>query len=477
MNYEDKPIACGMTANQWVQLLHGDCAKKATKAIHYLDGEQEEEVVKYLDSEAGVTNWRKRGYKPRYRNITAMIVNKSCRLFTNTAPTLEVYTPGNSEPDEDQTNALYAELNKIEWQEFFINLDSLVRLLKTGLVLVQYDNEGKKLVLDSLHRGNCTVIAFPDGKVAGLIYKVSEADGTGMYRVFTPETITDLMAVCVPGSGEQITVINEEENIWGIVPVAQFYDTHLPRNGFWIDGGQDLVNMNEMVNVHITENEYAIRYMKRGTLFTNTKLDAGNQDQFEIQTNLGKSVSSSGEKPTAGPDMVIQVDSMGVDSPFIDYKTPEIDLATADTSINNFIVAVAGDWSVNVKQAGEASASSGFQLIVEEIDNLELRKQRQRMFEQGFKRLFRVIKTVVNKSTGMAVFSDDAELFVTFPAPVLPVNKKEEMEVFNLKLQSGLASRVTYFMESEGLTREEAELKVEQIDADLNKTNQPGAEI
>lgn len=472
---EDKPIACGLTAEQWVQLLQGDCAKKAMKAIHYLDGDQEKEVIKFLNTPgSGRKDWVARGYRPRFRNITAMIVEKSGRLFKDNAPVLDVFEEDENAVNEEQTRAINEIFAKTEWQEFFINLDSLVRLLKTGVVLVQYDSEEQKLVLDALHRGNCAVIRKPNGKIDGLIYRICDDDGVGLYRVFTPEVIIDMDTTRSVGGAVSVTVVGQEENPYGCVPVAAFYDTHIPRHGFWVDGGDDLVNMNEMVNIHITDNEQAISWMKRPMIYTNASFeDSG--DQFELANVYGSPLPRlvpTGPSVIAGPDKVMQLDTTGVDSPFIDYKVPTVDLAPIDEVINNLIQAVAGDWSVRVKNAGEANASSGFQLVVEEIDNLELRKQRQRMFEAGFKRLFRVIKKVVNTATDSEVFTPEAELFVRFSKPVLPVDKKEEVEIYKLKLESGLISRVEYFMEVEGISRDEAEAKVARIDADNAANNQ-----
>jgi hypothetical protein len=96
----------------------------------------------------------------------------------------------------------------------------------------------------------------------------------------------------------------------------------------------------------------------------------------------------------AGPGSAVVLDSMGVDSPFVRYENPDIDIKPLNEVVDSWIKSFAGDWSVRIEVAGQGRAQSGFQLIVEESDNLDLRKQRQRMFESGFKRLYRVLAAV-----------------------------------------------------------------------------------
>ena len=107
--------------------------------------------------------------------------------------------------------------------------------------------------------------------------------------------------------------------------------------------------------------------------------------------------------------------------------------------------------------------TSGFQLVVEEIDNLQLRKKRQRQCEAHLKRFYEVFKLVCLVGGGI-IFPDDVELEVTFSDPGLPVNQKEQEEVWSIRIKEGRASRVDYFMAVEGMTKEEAEAKVQEID-------------
>jgi ABC-type amino acid transport substrate-binding protein len=58
-------------------------------------------------------------------------------------------------------------------------------------------------------------------------------------------------------------------------------------------------------------------------------------------------------------------------------------------------------------------------------------------------------------------------LFIEFSKPELPVDEKASEEVWTMRIDSGRASRVDYFMAVMGMSRNEAEAKVAEIDAYL----------
>jgi hypothetical protein len=457
MTEENKTLELGMTAEQWVELLNSDSAKNAKKAINYLDDKQIEEMTKFLDGPSGRKDWRSRGYQPRFRPLTSSIVEKSGRLFKDAAPQFEIFRNNQTEPDDVMNQVLSEELSKIEWSEFCSNQDQMTRLLKTTLILWQYDLESSCLVPELLHRGNCAVVRSGTGKMLGLIHRTSAEDRVSSYRLYTPEVIHDLFAVDVGGRFE-IAVSNTEPNPYGIIPASAFYDTRTPRSGFWVDGGMDLVQVNEMVNIHLTDNEQAISWMKRPMIYTNADLEASNGDSIEVAVEYGQALPHArAAQPglIAGPDKIMSISFPPGETPFLDYKTPQVDLKPIDEVMNDLVTSFASDWSVRIKTGG-SSANSGFQLVVEEIDNLELRKQRQRLFESAYKRSYRVLRVVLNTALGKDVFSDDSDLFVQFPEVKLPVDAKEQVEVFKLKMDAGVANQIDYLTETKGITREEA---------------------
>jgi hypothetical protein len=321
----DAPIALGMSAKELVDLLNTDKAVDAIKALNYLDGQQENELIKVLnDPNRGRHKWRERGLIPRFRNLTKMVIEKSGLLFKDAAPMLEVFNSDEVTTNEAATTLLNELLTRVEFTEFGTNFDTVLRLLKTAIVFVQWDAEEKHWCFDILHRGNCEVIIDPrTRKPVGMIHRTSDES----YCVWTNEEVIELQQ-----TKNALGIVSREANVFGIIPIAVFYDSSTPRSGFWVEQDKSLVNLNEMVNLHITDSEYSILWSKMSTLFTNMRPSGDATDSIEVaqvaNSPLPRIVPagalSSGYM--AGPGQAVVLDSMGVDNPFVryEYESPRI---------------------------------------------------------------------------------------------------------------------------------------------------------
>jgi len=451
-------------------------SQKANKALNFYDGLQKEELVKFLDEHRKA--WRQDNVVPRTRNLTKMVVEKSGQIIHDTPPIYEVFD--RSEDDnasEEATERLIELLNKADSIETWINLDEVVRLLKTALVLVQWNEEAECMEYDILHRGNSVVKWNPINKAPTLcLYRLWSNEEKDAYRLYLNDAVVDFVHNPVIQGTGTVKIINDEENPYGIVPVAQFYDTQAPRTGFWNVVPHDIIDMNEMYNLSITESEYAMSWMKKPTLFTNAQLADSHLEEtssygrdVEVTTQLGvtskfphQRIDSQTDRVKFGPSTAIQLDSTGVDSPFAEFKSPVVDLGPLTEVVDAWVMSYASDWSVRIDVAGTGRATSGFQLVVEELPNLELRRQRQKMFAVGLTRLFGVIKVVAN-THGESNFSDESKLFVSFGEPNLPVDSKVQEDLWSTKIDAGRASLVDYFVEEKGMSPEEAVEKIAEI--------------
>ena len=433
--------------------------EKAKKSLNYYDGRQEEEVINFFNKHR--KDWESDSLIPRTRNITRMVVEKSGQIIHATPPIYEVQT--NETTDENSTEDLVNLFEKADSVETWLNLDEMVRLLKTAVVLVGWDDETQCLVYDLLHRGNSLVKWHNVTKVPELLlYNVYSHDEYEAYRLIVSDLVLDFK---FQNSTKAIIVLNQEENPLGIVPAAQFYDTTAPRVGFWNTVPMDLTNANEMYNVAMSDSEYAMGWMKRPTLFTNAMLGESHLEETSggsLTSKFPSSNTASSDKVKFGPSTAVQLDSSGVESPFADFKAPVVDLGSIDAVVTQWVEAVAGDWSVRATMGGSGSASSGFQLVVEELPNLELRKQRQKNFAVGLTRLFEVIKVIANTHSSTS-FNEDSKLFVTFAEPNLPIESKLEEEIWSIRINENRASLVDYFMDTKDMSAEEAVEKVAEI--------------
>lgn len=443
-----------------VKELNSPEGAKATKSLNYYDGMQEEEVIKFFAKHR--KDWKNDSLIPRSRNITKMIVEKSGQIIHDTPPIYEVQTAA-LVTDEASTENLIDLFEKADSVETWLNLDEMVRLLKTTLVLVGWDDETQCLVYDLLHRGNSLVRWNNVTKVPELLlYNLFANSKFESYRLIVSDQIIDFD---FEFGTKQVTIKAVDENPLGIVPAAQFYDTTAPRVGFWNIVPTDLVNVNEMYNIAMSDSEYSMSWMKRPTLFTNALLGEAHELEETSQSHThgkleGRPAVKVGIK--FGPSSAVQLDTNGVDGVFLDFKAPVVDLKAIDSVVNDWVEAVASDWSVRATVGGQGSANSGFQLIVEELPNLELRKQRQKMFAVGLTRLFEVVKVVVN-THGTVSFDPGSKLFVTYAEPTLPVESKLEEEIWTTKIAEGRASLVDYFVETKGMSQDEAIEKIAEI--------------
>lgn len=440
-----------------IEKLGDNDSKFARKALNYYDGKQTQELINFLsDSSSFRKHWREKGMVPRSRNITKAIVDKSGLLFSGPQPKLEVWAGGKI--DQVASDTLLNLMDNSEWIEFFTNFDNQVRLLKTGIVLIQQSEEGR-LILDALHRGNCVVkIDSITRQIKELLF-MSDADGE-TYRHFTAETIVDYS---YDNKSKTLIIEGQQENTYGVIPAAIFHDTATPRCGVWNIVPHDLVGMNEAYNIHLMESEYAAAWAKVKTLFTNAKIDGSGgmmEAQFTPDSPLPRYMPTNTPAAVGGPGRIVEIDAGPGMTPYVEYKGPDVSLEPIDGMFASWVKDFAADWSVRLAGAGNGMASSGFQLIVEEMPNLELRRSRQKMMNAGFARFYRVLVFVMN-----GVLPADGELFIEFSEPSLPVDKKVELEVWARKISEGLATREDYFMEIEGMTAEEARAKVIRIDA------------
>ena len=458
----------GYTLKQWVEMMDCTVAENVEQALEYYDGEQKECMEKLLsDPYKGRKNWKERGIIPRWRNITNMVVEKSGKLFKDCAPKVMVYNDYENTLNQSATDLFCQELYKANWLDFFNNLDSTTRLTKTTMTLVQYDPVDDSLAFELLHRANSAVVMDPTMKhITALIYKTSEQESIETYRIITQEEYIDLIET-EDEISERVVISNRVPNPYGFVPVAVFHDTKKPRNGFWNKPGMDLITINELYNLHLTDSEYAISWSKLPTLFTNCSFSDTNT-QLELAVAYGQKLPQwmqAGSELIGGPSRVIQLDSNGVDNPFIEYKSPAIDIKPLDEVINNWLEQFGSDWSVKMinNYGGQGKANSGFQLIVEEIPNRELRQQRAKMFEAGFKQLYLVIAQVLNIHNARTVLPIDADAYIEFAQFTIPVDPATEQAQWDLMIKGNRASIIDYLTEVKGLTVDEALIKAQEI--------------
>jgi hypothetical protein len=201
-----------------------------------------------------------------------------------------------------------------------------------------------------------------------------------------------------------------------------------------------------------TEMKYNERFAALGTLFTNMKLKEGQ---------------------VIGTDAAVEVESApGLETPFLEYRNPQVEVEPFQMWLDSFRENIGQEWGVNIKVAGEGSAESGFQLVVEELPGLQLRTKRQKPADTFEQAMYQVCLAISNEyNLGLVA---GTRLKVNFPEPDLPVNQKEKEEVISMRLANKLTSRdEVWKKEDPTLTPEDIEERKATIDQDSGLNNLP----
>ena len=473
-----------------------DEATDTRKAIDYYEGNQLDYVQDMLDGKGNgygkYEDWRNRGLIPYVRNITKSIVDKSGLLF-NKPPVLGIIPPGSKKMITDETFVTI--MNEADYLEFFHNVDVYTRLVKSTVVLQQkyipserntvsgeyrFDPvQGDALLLILLHRGNSAVkMDITNTKVVELGYLIdvqnnpadTDEDDAGdvwYYRYINGEVIQDYR---VKGDKEE-PFGPATPNLDGIVAASMFYDINKPRNGAWVDSPEDIVSMQEAYNLYLTHVRFAAKWQMEKTLFTDSPIVDSQQLSQNIQgiaapvgkTPPGTMYGQNQTKKTLGGlgRIVSLMPGQNDKPPFVKFDGPNTDLNIIDEMIRNQVRDVAFDWDVNINLGNEVRASSGFQLIVEDLHNLQLREKRAQAFRAGLRRFYNITKRLYTELT-------EGTLWADFAPPSIPINTLEQEQLWQMRLDGNRSSLKDYFMETQEMKDQEAEDKIAEIIAEKN---------
>jgi hypothetical protein len=456
-------------------------ADAAQKLVDFYEDNQMDYLINDLNAYRDA--WKDRKFIPRVRNITKTIVDKSGLLF-NAPPTLEIVTSSGSVPQIDPTfNEL---MERSDWIEFYQNVDVYTRLLKSTVILQQKYvatptttqdgkyvpnfQQGDALLLTLLTRANAAVKMDITGTIIiELAFLTSDITNGNefTYRCITPDTISDWSV-----KDDTETLIDSKPNPDGFVPANFVYDTLKPRNGGWANIPEDIISLQEMVNIGLTDTEFAVAHQKQKTLFTNARVE-GSTGKGQNQTLLGIPHAEEGFTPggSAYPQNMVNTTNSNMGGlgkfvtvstgdpqiePFVKFDGPVSDLDKLNDVLESIIQGVAFDWSVSLRMEGSGRASSGFQIIVEEMDNLQLRDKRAHSMSGAMRRFYDICQRLYPTLTqGM--------LRVKFAPPSLPVDTVQQEQIWSNRIAAGRASVLDYFREVQGLDDDAAWEKIKEI--------------
>jgi hypothetical protein len=401
------------TFEQLQNNIKSEAVQTAKKAIDYLENDMKwhlEELLKFH-----IRDWKKRKFVPVYENPTRILVERSAKSY-KTPPKRVVNI--NGEASEAQTQA-YSDLLKRTNIDFISqDVDARARITAASLLMPQYDEESKTINLSVLSRDNCDVkLNRITGAIDGIIYTAGYVglNGGQIYHIWTPEEIRDY-------EGEKLMGVTD--NPYGMVPAAILHDIRPPATSeLWrYKKWEQLTQLSDGINLFNTEALFNARYGMVGSPVTNMEIPEGT---------------------VTGIDSPLSLNSNGADTPFFEFTSPTMNVTEVMNWFKPFRESIADEWGVNLNIAGSGTADSGFKLVVEEFENIELRQTRiqaAKEFEYSLYNVFATMSEVHDFGLDKA-----AECMADFDEPSLPVNNAEEWMIAKEQIALGLLSPEEYW--------------------------------
>lgn len=410
-------------------------------------------------------NPKKLNLQPEFDNITSLIIDDLSVIYTQ-EPIRKIL---NGKPSDEKIynqiiqdgklNLIMAEANK------------MAKLCKTVMIKVVWRDN--KIQFDIITPNLFEPIQDPNDitKAIGFVY-ISIIDDQNENLLNKDDTTTDkdpfLNAsinynywsinkniIFKPARNksvqiEEIKSNKENLNPYKILPVVMIYDG-IAISDFFIEGGDDLINTNEIINVKITELNYL------------TKMQS-----FSIPVRKG--ADNAGQEIFLDPSQIIDIPAdsdihKGQDFKFV---SPEAKIKELEDSIDKKKRRIAIKYKLDpdlLIDSAQKSSAQAMQLKALQRSGL-IAKDRPfyRNYEQD---LFNVIRTIFNYHSESEKISESAILQVDFIESEIPMTISERDQHNLLMFNNGLMSRERWVMSENPdiQTEEEARKLLDEISA------------
>jgi len=183
-----------------------------------------------------------------------------------------------------------------------------------------------------------------------------------------------------------------------------------------------------------------------------------------------------------GPNHLLRlITNPGIDSNAVEfgYAQPGSDLAGAMSFAESLLAQYLSSQGIDPNTVTSSASvsqkfSSGVERLLSLVEKFEASKESMALYKSAEQRLWQIIKGWLNLSNGNDILSDEYKLgvipmeskvAVEFKRPESALSETDKLDIWKSKREEGLASRVDWFIEYEGLDIESATRRMEEIDA------------
>lgn len=457
------------------------------KRIDYYNGKQLTYLDELLDSQFKMPDRLK--LQKEFYNVTEMIINELAVLYSQ-PPKREL-----CDCEDEESESVYQDIiEKAKLDATMATANKYAKLCKVVLVRPVWRG---KIEYDIYTPNMFDVIQDPQNptKPLGIIYanqldmvwskpvnndnKTTLQDPFSLpntiFYVWTKEAHFAFTYAMNKSSEVVIEMVKNENNAdnknpYEMLPFVAIYDG-VPTDGFFVEGGDDLINANEINNVKLVE-----------------KNNLTKMQSFSIPVRKG--ADSTKDEMTLDPSMIVDIpadDDMRKGSDF-KFVSPEAKIAEIEADLEGRLRRLAIKNKLNPDMfiaSGNRSSADSLQL-----QNYHLGKiiTADKPLYAGYeKELFEITRVVYNYHSEEGQLPEECELFIDYKDIEVPMTVEQEDSHNTILYTNKLMSRADWLMKENPdikdkdqaleklaeIDAEEAEYKAMQVQAGVMATEEP----
>lgn len=422
---------------------------RAVKYQDFFDFNQTEYILKEMESRYSKTFTDIAKYAasvPLTRSMTLQLA----KLFKS-APNITTDTENEAVNDAVaelfDKSMLFAKLPVIDW---------MVELHGKIGVMPYFNEITGRVALDIIAPSRCiveTYTDYPDTPLAVMYRTNAQSDNPTPQPVnlWVRWTVFDRSIVTLTADYEVAQTLDIQPNPYGKIPIVWF-TKDIALDEFWYPGSNPIVAQNLRTDIQISNLDLALDYQAFSTLVTE-----GTSHDMPIIIGLKRHL----HLPSG----------LSQDSGKAYYINPRTDLKQILHVINENIDMTAGLMGIStsaIRQGG--NFSSGYQLRLSMTGVIDHNLMKREIFREPTRDLANLICECETYFGTKYKLPQDIGFNIDFAEITVESNPLEDEQILTMKLANGTISKVDAIMENNpDLTREEAEKRMAQINADNTK--------